>query len=458
MILLVMIIASLFTCRTIESVQVDPFADFASGTNGIFTKANKGNAIDVHTAPDNTIIGVYNYAGDNFAYLSKINSKGTEIDSHTTTSKHTLNINYGCSSIYWEKNRFIIPLYTNGENNNYGILQCFDYNFNLVPSFGTAGTMSFSPDDGITPIFFTTVTKHESYYYVAGAAYINSAYHPLLMRLNLNGQKDLRFNSQGTPGYIIYDNALGTAQQLLFLGDRIIMLASTNSAYIIISLPISSPYTISEDNYINIGGISSASNMEPYDANSFFIGREEAIVKYSNRLVIDMTLNEKNTAGNIDLETYYVADSAHPLLHLKKLGSYLIAAGQYYSGNTFQDRNENTVYINYPYIACYDLSDMTDIKNEPTFLDNGFKIPNTGHYGQSDFGFQNFTFTSGTIPALFCCGDNYITHFTLSTDFTKKAFSSLLATTIREHSQNTEIDSSTGQPPKQAKFPFFSLL
>lgn len=395
--MILQLLISLISVSAYAAQQTEVFANFTQYNHG----GGNGNITAIHQSRiDTGIIGVYNYVEDNYARLMKFSATGENPTAiATTTGYHYDAQNYGASQVYWDTKNFVVPLYSNGQNNNFGILQRYDYNLNLDTNFGTAGTASVGIND--TPIIFSTVTKYQNYYYAGGFIYVgNNEGSPIIVRLNSSGKLDTTFNNTGYMILNLVGNDYPRVSQILFLQNRVIIKIINQTNTILKSFALD----FTDEKSASLNTIDT-SNIEMYNNTSFVIGNISTINKYSDQIIFDTTLN----GGNL-LQPF----GNNQIITLKKINNFLLVGGEVSAGNNMFK----------PILTCYNITDCQNPALETTFFDEGAYTPSTP---VTKHGIQNLIITCSTVHSLFFAGGEYITHVDLSTDFTKK----LLLSNIR---------------------------
>lgn len=379
--------------------QFDPYSNFAQVTNRLMaTEKSANTCADAHRLTDNTLI-LYVVGNDNPTFL-KLHHNGDILN------KIICNVAYSppyfpTPQICWDDNQFIIPAIDNAGN---GILQCYDYDFTLINSFGGNNNGTTTALDSF---LFTTVTKIGSYYYVGGLKNGKST----IARFNLDGTLDTTFNStDNTGGYIVSDSLYGHVLNISYFSDTIIFITEHN---ILAAIPINSgtlnatPPSIEIPPY-KIGYQGLISNIEPYDNSSFFVATGPIIYKYTydsntHTLALDTSFNQTGSITFSKISTVLAnSDNWYPIFSIKKVGNFLYAAGEYFTGDSY-----------HPWITCYTISNTTFPYLEPSFFGQGYFTPLW--YPGVSWGAQHILPISNNLHSFFITGGQLVEYVVPST-------------------------------------------
>ena len=390
MIFIILFLIHSFSFCSEYSTQYDTFANFAKGTNHVYTTSTAFNCIsDIHITGSNIILK----GGVESHQFVKLNSAGEEVGTRTPGLGYENR--FEGHPVYWEPSCFV----TVGGST----IKKYDYSFNLVTSFGTNGAAELTIEG--TSIQLTTIIKEGNYYYVGGYKLTENPDYlfTIIARFTLNGALDRAFNSSNTPGYIILDmiTAAWGPHQMLIVDNHIIAKTSNN---VLISLSLENESAITLANTI---GLAETCSIAP-DATgkSFYAYQADlnnswtpTLFKYTASLQLDTSLNSTGKYV-IDFMSINSELSSNTIWTLKTVNHQLFLLGGYPSSPTQG-----------PFIICLSMKNKVPVLNS-SFLGTGYFIGSPSDYPHAG-GTFDMIFSNTTLPSLFFSCGRHITKILL---------------------------------------------
>lgn len=349
--------------------QNTSYDNFGTNRNNIVTLGSVHIGIgDVHILPDGHLICLKeDFAEDTNLY--KIDREGNVVNQLTLSGLYSRNAGIIRNHIFWGPDFFVIPVY---DTKNQGYLYCYDYNFQPIRKFGGSNTGRVT-----VPMLPMSVISDDQYYYLGGRRWTNGR--PAIIRFYADpkndnfGRQDTTFNH---PLNTTAFQSLGTSSicSMLKIEDVIIFQTTTH----IIVTPASNPTTILQQiplqtltPFIYSNFIQAVSFLFPYDSKSFFIAAGSAVYKYvynSNSRTIELDRSFAGT-GKFNFAdnnpAFFTGAEWYPAYSLNMLGNHLYVGGEFGGPNG----------LRYPWVACLDISDMSNPVPANSFFSQGFLKP-----------------------------------------------------------------------------------
>lgn len=394
MIFIILFLINSFSFCSEYSIQYDTFANFAKSTNRVYTTSTAFNCIsEIHITGSNVILK----AGVESHQFVKLNNSGEEIA--TLTPGLGYENRFEGHPVYWEPSCFV----TVGGST----IKKYDYNFDLVTSFGTNGAAQLTIEG--SSIQLTTIIKEGNYYYVGGYKLTENPDYSftIIARFTLDGTLDGAFNSSNTPGYIILNmiNAAWGPHQMVIVDNHIIAKTSNN---VLISLSLENESAITLANTI---GLAETCSIAPDDSGKSFYAYQAdlnnsyipTLFKYTASLQLDTSLNSTGKYV-IDFMSINSELSSNSISTLKTINHQLFLLGGYPSSRTQG-----------PFIICLSMKNKVPVLNS-SFLGTGYFIGSPSDYPQAG-GTFDMIFSETTLSSLFFSCGRHITKIPLGEEF-----------------------------------------